>query len=81
MLYLLLRRHHDIMRLAQTVILHPDELTDAAATVTLVQDAFNYRVQVITGAYVSYFRRAGQRFILILRRGRFTRSTAAECPS
>ncbi|KAL1941413.1 hypothetical protein VTO73DRAFT_7230 [Trametes versicolor] len=48
-LYLLLRRHYDIMRLAQTVILHPDELSDAAATVTLVQDAFNYRVQVITG--------------------------------
>lgn len=80
-LYLLLRRHYDIMRLAQTVILHPDELSDAAATITLVQDAFNYRVQVVTGTYLSYFQLAGQRFILILPRGRFTRSTTAECPS
>ncbi|OJT06672.1 hypothetical protein TRAPUB_2475 [Trametes pubescens] len=47
-LYLLLRRHYDVMRLAQTIILHRDELSDAAATITLVQDAFNYRVQHIT---------------------------------
>lgn len=64
-IYLLLRRHYDIMRLAQTVILHPDELSDAAATITLVQDAFNYRVQVVTGSYSSSFLLVGQRFILI----------------
>lgn len=50
-LYLLLRRHHDIMRLAQSVIVHPEEFPDAAATVTLVQDAIFYRSQNLRGIF------------------------------
>ncbi|KAL7277857.1 hypothetical protein ACG7TL_008803 [Trametes sanguinea] len=44
-LYLLLRRHYDIMRVGQKVLLHPEELRDAAASVTVIADAFNFRAQ------------------------------------
>ncbi|KAI8996355.1 hypothetical protein BD414DRAFT_534077 [Trametes punicea] len=39
-LYLLLRRHLDIMRLAQKVLIHPDELVDAAAAIVLLWSAY-----------------------------------------
>ncbi|KAI0653998.1 hypothetical protein C8Q70DRAFT_1031605 [Cubamyces menziesii] len=43
-LYLLLKRHHDIMRVAQRVLLHPQEISHATSTVVVVRDAFVYRV-------------------------------------
>ena len=49
-LYLLLKRHHDIMRVAQRVLLHPQEISHAASTVVDVRDAFVYRVAELKGA-------------------------------
>ncbi len=48
-LYLLLRRHHDIMAVGKKVILHPKELFDAISAIQLVKDAFDYRAQDLIG--------------------------------
>lgn len=48
-LYLLLRRHHDIMAAGKKVILHPKELFDATSAIQLVKDAFDYRAQDLIG--------------------------------
>ncbi|KAH9856042.1 hypothetical protein C2E23DRAFT_773550 [Lenzites betulinus] len=50
-LYLVLRRHCDIMKVGRRVILHPDELADAAGVVRLVKDAFDYRVADLAGLF------------------------------
>ncbi|KAI0665675.1 hypothetical protein C8Q78DRAFT_1063523 [Trametes maxima] len=50
-LYLVLRRHYDVMRLGRKVILHPEELSDAAAVITLIKDAHWYRGQVLMGLF------------------------------
>ncbi|TBU40766.1 hypothetical protein BD309DRAFT_992844 [Dichomitus squalens] len=43
LLYLLLSRHYDVMRLAQVHILHIDELTDAQESLHVVKDGFDLR--------------------------------------
>ncbi|KAI8974013.1 hypothetical protein BD414DRAFT_539931 [Trametes punicea] len=50
-LYLLLRRQLNIMRLAQRVLIHPDELVDAAAAIVLVKDALIFRAQDLAGLF------------------------------
>ncbi|EIW54523.1 uncharacterized protein TRAVEDRAFT_74550 [Trametes versicolor FP-101664 SS1] len=50
-LYLLLRRHHDIMAAGKKVILHPKELFDATSAIQLVKDAFDYRAQDLIGLF------------------------------
>ncbi len=50
-LYLLLRRHYDIMTIGKRVILHSEELSDAAGAIQLVKDAFDYRAQDLIGMY------------------------------
>ncbi|OJT06673.1 hypothetical protein TRAPUB_2476 [Trametes pubescens] len=50
-LYLLLRRHHDIMAVGKKVILHPKELFDAISAIQLVKDAFDYRAQDLIGLF------------------------------
>ncbi|KAI0356357.1 hypothetical protein OH77DRAFT_1503798 [Trametes cingulata] len=50
-LYLLLRRHYDVMRAAHKVIIHPAELPDAAAVITLVMDAVRYRVEHLKSVF------------------------------
>ncbi|KAH9856040.1 hypothetical protein C2E23DRAFT_563914 [Lenzites betulinus] len=51
MLYLLLRRHRDIMRLGSSVILHPSEISDAASAIKLVKDAYDFRAGEIRGLF------------------------------
>ncbi|KAM5542913.1 hypothetical protein V8D89_003297, partial [Ganoderma adspersum] len=43
LLYLLLSRHYDIMRLGRVHILHVDELTDAQGSINVIQGAFELR--------------------------------------
>ncbi|KAI0827868.1 hypothetical protein BC628DRAFT_1409435 [Trametes gibbosa] len=50
-LYLILRRHCDVMKVGRRVILHPDELADASAVVRLVKDAFDYRAADLVGLF------------------------------
>ncbi|KAI0645299.1 hypothetical protein C8Q79DRAFT_1011379 [Trametes meyenii] len=50
-LHLVLRRHYDVMRLGRKVILHPEELSDAAAVIVLIKDAYWYRTQVLIGLF------------------------------
>ncbi|KAI9064547.1 hypothetical protein FKP32DRAFT_1569626, partial [Trametes sanguinea] len=51
-LYSLLRRHYDIMRVGQKVYVHPEELTEAAASVVLLSDAFMFRAQDLAGLFI-----------------------------
>ena len=48
-LCLLLNRHYDIMRVAQNALLHFEEVSDAASTMVVVRDAFNFRVDELVG--------------------------------
>ncbi|KAI0332934.1 hypothetical protein GY45DRAFT_365739 [Cubamyces sp. BRFM 1775] len=50
-LYLLLSRHYDVMRLAQRVLLHFEEVSDAASMMAVVRDAFGFRVQELVGLF------------------------------
>ncbi|KAI0371099.1 hypothetical protein BV20DRAFT_211321 [Pilatotrama ljubarskyi] len=50
-LYLILRRHHDVMKAAQRAIVHAEEFPDAAAVVALVMDAVRYRVQYLKNVF------------------------------
>ncbi|OSC99819.1 hypothetical protein PYCCODRAFT_1513435 [Trametes coccinea BRFM310] len=50
-LWLLLRRHYDIMRTAQKVLLHPEELVEAAASINVLSDAFTLRTQELTDLF------------------------------
>ncbi|KAI0629070.1 hypothetical protein C8Q77DRAFT_1161714 [Trametes polyzona] len=50
-LYLILRRHLQIMTLGKKVILNLDELQDAAAVVRLVKDAYDFRAQELVGLF------------------------------
>ena len=49
LLYLLLLHHYHVLMVAQTSILHPEELADASASVYLVKDAFDFRRRDLTG--------------------------------
>ncbi|KAJ3008357.1 hypothetical protein NUW54_g3181 [Trametes sanguinea] len=51
-LYSLLCRHYDIMRVGQKVYVHPEELTEAAASVVLLSDAFMFRAQDLAGLFI-----------------------------
>ncbi|KAJ7584970.1 hypothetical protein C8J56DRAFT_139201 [Mycena floridula] len=51
LLYLLLKRHLDIFRLAQKRNLHADELWDAADTIQWVLKAVNARVEVLQSVF------------------------------
>ncbi|KAJ6511394.1 hypothetical protein C8R47DRAFT_732752 [Mycena vitilis] len=50
-LYLLLERHFEIFRVAQTRTLHADELWDAADTVQWVFDAVNARLELLQSIF------------------------------
>lgn len=47
MIYLLLKRHFEIFRVCQSRAVHPDELWDAADTMTWVLNAVNERVEAL----------------------------------
>ena len=49
MMYLLLSRHLQLFRVAQTQILADDELSDAADSFVWINDAMEYRVQDLKG--------------------------------
>ncbi|KAF7366517.1 hypothetical protein MSAN_00909000 [Mycena sanguinolenta] len=58
-LYLLLERHFEIFRVAQTHTLHADELWDAADTVEWVFDAVNLRVELLQSIFKQQKARCG----------------------
>ncbi len=49
LLYLLLSRHFEIMRLARTRILNVDEMFDARVTIAMVYQPFSERYEDLTG--------------------------------
>ena len=49
LLYLLLTRHYDIMKLGRVHILHGDELTDAQESINIIQGAFDLRRNELSG--------------------------------
>ena len=49
LLYLLLSRHHSIIKAARVYLLHPDELRDAGNAVALIEDEFERRRESLCG--------------------------------
>lgn len=49
LLYLLLSRHCDIMKLGRVHVLHEDELTDAQNSINVIQHAFELRRNELSG--------------------------------
>lgn len=47
LLSLLLKRHFEIIRMAQVKVIHPDELWDAVDTMAWVNDTVQMRVDVL----------------------------------
>ncbi|KAJ3011250.1 hypothetical protein NUW54_g2238 [Trametes sanguinea] len=50
-LYLLLRRHYQIMRMGQKVLIHPEELPIAVDSIFFVHDALSCRAQHLAGMF------------------------------
>ena len=68
LLYLLLKRDFEIMRLARTQCLHVDELFDSMNTIIWVFQAVNDRHDDLAGAFSSMRGTDSQRLIILLRR-------------
>ncbi|KAI0741196.1 hypothetical protein C8Q76DRAFT_710506 [Earliella scabrosa] len=51
LVYLLLLHHYEIMRIGQEYILHPDELSDAMASLETIRDAFDLRRDTLTALF------------------------------
>ncbi len=49
MLYLLLKKDYEVMRLARTKVIHKDELWDAADTIGWVLQAVDFRYKDLQG--------------------------------
>lgn len=50
-LYLVLRHHLNIVRTTQTYIVHPEELVDAASSLSIIGDALASRRDSLEGVY------------------------------
>lgn len=48
LLYLLLVRHYNIMKMGQKCIIHPDELLDAESSIQMVKDVYELRRQSLS---------------------------------
>ncbi len=49
LLYLLMKRHYEIMQTMRTKIPHPREIWDSVDSIARVHDAVSYRVKDLTG--------------------------------
>ena len=61
LIYLLLKRHYEIMRAMRTKVLDPDELEDSADTILYVKEAIIYRVNDLTSSFSLYHLAASRR--------------------
>ena len=53
LLYLLMNRHYEIMRIMRTKIVNPRDLVEGESCILYVQDVITYRVEDLTSLSIS----------------------------